>query len=72
MDERTTFLIADLRGVLEFVQVARNIKDAGAADDAMSDADVMIARAIDKANAALREAREGRFISPRNPRSDGS
>lgn len=53
MDKPTAFLIASLRDTLMTVRRARNIKDAGASDDAMSDADVLIDQAIDIANAAL-------------------
>ncbi|KKN68471.1 hypothetical protein LCGC14_0451070 [marine sediment metagenome] len=53
MDNATASLIASLRDVLEAVRYARNIKDAGQADDAMSDADVRVDEAIHKANFAL-------------------
>ena len=53
MDNATTMLISFLLGALETVKRARNIKDAGQADDAMSDADVLVDEAIHKANAAL-------------------
>ena len=53
MDNPTALLIASLRDALEAVKHARNIKDAGQADDAMSDADVLINEAISKANLAL-------------------